>query len=60
MFNETNLLDAMVTDYGDYAHKILRTTFTSEELKDSILPPDRPHLTRQPLDQERFNIFTGE
>ena len=50
----------MATDYGGYARKILRIIFSSEELKNSILPPGRPHLTRQPLDQKRFNIFTGE
>ncbi|CAF1478903.1 unnamed protein product [Rotaria sordida] len=59
IFNKINLLDVMATDYGDYARQILRIIFTSDELKNSILPPGRPCLTRKPLDQERFKTFTN-
>ena len=59
MFDNINLLDIMATDYGDYARKILRLIFTSDELKTCTLPPGKPHFTRQPLDEERFKIFTG-
>ncbi|CAF4127903.1 unnamed protein product [Rotaria magnacalcarata] len=56
MFNNYNLLDLMATDYGNYARKILRIVFSQDELKSSILPPGKPHLRRQPLDQDRFKI----
>ncbi|CAF3351230.1 unnamed protein product [Rotaria socialis] len=56
MFNNYNLLDLMVTDYGNYARKILRIVFSRDELKSSILPPGKPHFRRQPLDQDRFKI----
>ncbi|CAF3304050.1 unnamed protein product [Rotaria socialis] len=57
MFNNYNLLDLMVTDYGNYARKILRIVFSRDELKSSILPPGKPHFRRQPLDQDRFKIY---
>jgi len=56
MFNNYNLLDLMATDYGNYARNILRIFFSQDELKSSILPPGKPHLRRQPLDQDRFKI----
>ena len=49
----------MGTDYGDYSRKILRLIFTPKELKNSILPPGKSYLTREPLEGARFKIFTG-
>ncbi|CAF1540424.1 unnamed protein product [Rotaria magnacalcarata] len=57
MFKNINLLGVMATDYGDYSRQILRIIFTGDELKTCILPPGNAHLTREPLDQERFTIF---
>lgn len=57
MHGSIDLLEVLATDYGDYARKILRILFTSEELKNSILPPARKHLSREPLDEERFKKF---
>ncbi|CAM4971801.1 unnamed protein product [Rotaria socialis] len=57
MFKNINLLGVMATDYGDYSRQILRIIFTGDELKTCILPPGKAHLTREPLDQERFTIF---
>ncbi|CAF4519374.1 unnamed protein product, partial [Rotaria magnacalcarata] len=59
MFKNINLLGVMATDYGDYSRQILRIIFTGDELKTCILPPGNAHLTREPLDQERFTIFLG-
>ncbi|CAF4859185.1 unnamed protein product [Rotaria sp. Silwood1] len=60
MFGEINLLDVMATDYGDYARKILQIIYTSDELKNSILPPGKPHLARPPLAKDRFKKFLGK
>lgn len=49
----------MATDYGDYSRKILRMIFSPDELKNRILPPGKEYLAREPLDPERFRIFTG-
>ncbi|CAM4983063.1 unnamed protein product [Rotaria socialis] len=57
MFKNINLLGVMATDYGDYSRQILRIIFTGDELKTCILPLVKAHLTREPLDQERFTIF---
>ncbi|CAF4114537.1 unnamed protein product [Rotaria sp. Silwood2] len=57
MFGEINLLDVMATDYGDYARQILQIIYTSDELKNSILPPGKPHLARPPLAKDRFKKF---
>jgi hypothetical protein len=43
----------------DFARQVLRTLFTPQELKTCILPPARKHLSRPPLDEERFNVFHG-
>jgi len=51
MFKQVDLLDVMATDYGDYARKILRVIFTSDELQTRILPPGKLHLARKPLDE---------
>ncbi|CAF4678720.1 unnamed protein product, partial [Rotaria magnacalcarata] len=59
MFKNINFLGVMATDYGDYSRQILRIIFTGDELKTCILPPGKAHLTREPLDQERFTIFLG-
>lgn len=58
MYGSTDLLEVLATDYGDYARRILRVLYTDEELKNSILPPARKHLSRKPLDEVRFKIFT--
>ncbi|CAF4176527.1 unnamed protein product [Rotaria sp. Silwood2] len=57
MFGEINLLDVMATDYGDYARQILQIIYTSDELKNSILPPGKPYLARPPLAKDRFKKF---
>jgi hypothetical protein len=38
----------------------LKILFSPEELKTHILPPEREHLKRPALDQQRFNIFMGK
>ncbi|CAF2769364.1 unnamed protein product [Rotaria sp. Silwood2] len=58
-YMKKNLLDIMATDYADYARQLLRILYTSYELKNSILPPGRSHLKREPLDPERFKLLTG-
>jgi hypothetical protein len=60
MFKQVDLLDVMATDYGDYARKILRIIFTSDELQTRILPPGKSHLARKPLDEDRFKIFISK
>ncbi|CAF3394515.1 unnamed protein product [Rotaria socialis] len=58
MHDSTDLLGVLGTDYGDYARNILLILYTKEELRTSILPPGRTHLSRKPLDKVRFKKFT--
>ncbi len=60
MFKKVDLLDVMATDYGDYARKILRIIFTSDELQTRILPLGKSYLARKPLDEDRFKIFISK
>ncbi|CAF1218120.1 unnamed protein product [Adineta steineri] len=57
IFNGKDLLTIRGRDIYDFGRQILRELFTPQELNECILPPGRKHLSRPPLDVDRFNIF---
>jgi hypothetical protein len=60
MYGNKNLLRTQAKDIVDYGRRTLKILFSPEELKTHILPPERDHLRRPALDQERFNILLGK
>ena len=60
MHGTTNLLSTSAKDLVDFSRKTLKILFTAEELKTRLLPPQRDHLKRRTLDEERFNKMIGK
>ncbi|CAF1109136.1 unnamed protein product [Rotaria sordida] len=56
-YNGTNLITIVGKDFGDFARQIMRILYTPDELQTCILPPRRPHLSREPLDPDRFRLL---
>jgi hypothetical protein len=60
MYVAHKLLAPPSRDLFDFARRIMRILFSSEELKTHTLPPEREHLKRSALDQEWFNILISK
>ncbi|CAF2986500.1 unnamed protein product, partial [Rotaria sp. Silwood2] len=56
-YNGINLITTVGKDFGDFARQIIRILYTPDELRTCILPPRRPHLSREPLDPDRFRLL---
>ena len=60
-YNGENLLNISGRDPGDFARKILRKLFTSDELATSVLPSRYDHLyLKKPLDKDRFDLLNSK
>ncbi|CAF1489614.1 unnamed protein product [Adineta steineri] len=58
IWNNTNLLDIIGRDPGDYGRQLLRHLFTEAELKSSLLPSQSAHLYQKDvLDSVRFGML---
>ncbi|CAF0969981.1 unnamed protein product [Rotaria sordida] len=58
MWNQTNLLNIVGRDPGDYGRRLLRLLYTEAELQSSLLPSQSAHpYQKDILDQERFKIL---
>ncbi|CAF4622526.1 unnamed protein product, partial [Rotaria socialis] len=54
--NGTNLVTIVGRDFDDFAREVMPVLYSEEERKTHILPPGRPHLSRKPLDSNRFAL----
>ncbi|CAF1617933.1 unnamed protein product, partial [Didymodactylos carnosus] len=57
IYEEENLLEISATSYGDYGRRLMRIMFSKEELKLSVLPPARSHLSKKPLNERKFSFL---
>jgi hypothetical protein len=60
MYKNINLLNTYSKDLVDFARKTLKILFSSEELKNHTLPPEREYLRRRALDPKRFDMMIGK
>lgn len=61
MHGDQDLLQLPARNVGEYARTLLRTLFTQEELKDSLLPSPQAHrYSKKTLNGERFDLLNGK
>jgi hypothetical protein len=61
MWEQTNLLNIVARDPGEYGRKLLRLLYTEAEIQSCILPSQSAHLyAKNILDEKRFEKLNGK